>query len=138
MMLLISHRPIPVRPDPLVLAVGVGFYVKKVGTRSDGGDLADDPSAIDLSGGGSLKGTKKAGGGGGRGGGGGGGPSGMSYEQALASNVQEVSMGAKAGPDLTDGQLSGPMRNAAFISGCGAPDSMKVTVKVAIKNGRAA
>jgi len=29
------------------------------------------------------------------------------------------------------------MRNAAFISGCGAPDSMKVTVKVAVKNGRA-
>jgi hypothetical protein len=29
------------------------------------------------------------------------------------------------------------MRSAAFISGCGAPDSMKVTVKVAVKNGRA-
>jgi len=61
----------------------------------------------------------------------------MSYEQALATNVQEIAMGAKAGPDLTDGQLSAPMRNASFISGCGAPDSMKVTVKVAIKNGRA-
>lgn len=29
------------------------------------------------------------------------------------------------------------MANASFISGCGAPDSMKVTVKIAIKNGRA-
>lgn len=62
----------------------------------------------------------------------------MSYEQAMASNNQEISMGGgKAGPDLTDAQLSAPMRNAAFISGCGAPDSMKVTVKVAVKNGRA-
>jgi hypothetical protein len=62
----------------------------------------------------------------------------LSYEAALASNNQEVTIGAAAGgPDLTDAQLHGPMRNAAFISGCGAPDSMKVTVKVAIKNGRA-
>ncbi len=45
--------------------------------------------------------------------------------------------GAKAGPDLTDGQLGAPMRNASFISGCGAPDSMKVTVRVAVQNGRA-
>lgn len=46
--------------------------------------------------------------------------------------------GGKGVPDLTDAQLSAPMRNAAFISGCGAPDSMKVTVKVAVKSGRAA
>ena len=45
--------------------------------------------------------------------------------------------GPKGGPDLTDGQLAAPMRNAAFISGCGAPDSMKVTVRVAVQNGRA-
>lgn len=122
-----------------LLGVGVAFVVKQVGSRKDGADLSDDPSAIDLSGGGSLKGSKKASaGGGGRGGGGGGSfPSGMSYEQALASNNQEITMGAKTGPDLTDAQLAGPMRNAAFISGCGAPDSMKVTVKVAIRMGRA-
>ena len=40
-------------------------------------------------------------------------------------------------PDLTDQQLSGPMRNATFLGSCGAPDSMHVTVKVAIKMGRA-
>ena len=45
--------------------------------------------------------------------------------------------GGKGGPDLSDAQLNAPMRNAAFISGCGAPDSMKVTVKVAVKMGRA-
>ena len=45
--------------------------------------------------------------------------------------------GAKGGPDLNDGQLGAPMRNASFISGCGAPESMKVTVRVAVQNGRA-
>jgi hypothetical protein len=122
-----------------LLGVGVAFVVKQVGSRKDGADLSDDPSAIDLSGGGSLKGQKKAAtSGGGKGGAGGGFVGGMSYEQALATNNQEINMGGgKGGPDLTDAQLAGPMRNAAFISGCGAPDSMKVTVKVAIKMGRA-
>ncbi len=122
-----------------LLSVGVFFVIKSVGSRKDGGDLSDDPSAVDLSGGGALKGGKKAAAGGGKGGGGGAAPpGGMSYEQALASNNQEINMGGgKGGPDLTDAQLSAPMRNAAFISSCGAPDSMKVTVKVAVKNGRA-
>ncbi len=125
------------------LLVGGGLFIaKKVGERKDGSDLNDDPNAVDLSGGGSLKGGAKKGGVGGRGGGGGGGggeyQGGGSYEAALAANNQEISMGgAKGGPDLTDGQLGAPMRNAAFISGCGAPDSMKVTVRVAVKNGRA-
>ena len=30
------------------------------------------------------------------------------------------------------------MRNGAFVGECGAPDSMRVTVQVAIKTGRAA
>ena len=125
-----------------LVAGGALFVIKKVGERKDGGDLSDDPNAVDLSGGGSLKGGKKArrrrqgrrrrrrGGGGYRGGG--------SYEAALDANNQEISMGGpKGGPDLTDGQLGAPMRNASFISGCGAPDSMKVTVRVAVQNGRA-
>jgi hypothetical protein len=122
---------------------GALFVVKKVGERKDSGDLSDDPNAVDLSGGGSLKGSKKAGGragggGGGGGAGGGGFAGGGTYEAALNSNNQEISMGgAKGGPDLTDGQLGAPMKNAPFISGCGAPDSMKVTVRVAVKNGRA-
>ncbi|OJY29946.1 MAG: hypothetical protein BGO98_50015 [Myxococcales bacterium 68-20] len=122
-----------------LLGVGIFFVIQQVGSRKDGGDLSDDPSAVDLSGGGSLKGGKKAATGGGGGGKGGGGfVGGMSYEAALNSNNQEISMGGgKGAPDLTDAQLSAPMRNAAFISSCGAPDSMKVTVKVAVKNGRA-
>jgi hypothetical protein len=52
--------------------------------------------------------------------------------------VQQIDMnGHVVGPDLTDLQLSGPMRNATFLNSCGAPDSMHVTVKVAIKMGRA-
>jgi hypothetical protein len=66
------------------------------------------------------------------------GPAGPTYEAAIASNNQEVTIGKQAGPDLTDAQLSGPMRNGAFVGECGAPDSMKVTVQVAIKSGRPA
>ena len=40
-------------------------------------------------------------------------------------------------PDLTNAQLSAPLRHASFITGCGAPDDMKVTVRVAVKMGRA-
>lgn len=121
---------------------GTLFVLKKVGERRDGGDLSNDPNAVDLSGGGSLKEGKKVGGGKGGGagiaGGGGGYRGGGSYEAALNANNQEISMGgAKGGPDLTDAQLGAPMRNAAFISGCGAPESMKVTVRVAVQNGRA-
>jgi hypothetical protein len=123
-----------------LVAVGVVFVIKTVGSRKEAADLSDDPSAVDLSGGGSLKGgAAKKTGGGGKGGKGGadGFVGGMSYEAALNSNVQEINMGGKGGPDLTDAQLSAPMKNAPFISGCGAPGDMKVTVKVAIKNGRA-
>jgi hypothetical protein len=126
----------------ILATVGIvagGWYLHERGERKDDIVVSDDPSlgGIDVSGG--IKGQKRATPGrAGGGGGGGGGPSGLSYEAALASNNQEVTIGAAAGgPDLTDAQLHGPMRNAAFISGCGAPDSMKVTVKVAIKNGRA-
>ena len=66
------------------------------------------------------------------------GPAGPTYEAALASNTQDVTIGKQSGPDLTDAQLSAPMRSGAFVGECGAPDSMKVTVKVAIKTGRAA
>lgn len=63
--------------------------------------------------------------------------SGPSYESALDSNDEHLTMGSHAGPDLTDAQLSAPMSDGSFISECGAPDSMGVTVKVAIKMGRA-
>lgn len=128
----------------VVLLFGIvgaaGFYLyKKVGARNDDVSMTDDSNvSIDVQGG--VKGQKRSGPGGRAGGGGGAGGAftgGMSYEAAVNANVQEITMGKNSGPDLTDGQLNGPMKNASFISGCGAPDSMKVTVKVAIKNGRA-
>lgn len=124
-----------------LIGVGGTWLVKKVGERKDGGDIGDDPSAIDLTGGGGLKGGKKAGGGkGGKGGprvgGGGGGAGGASYDEAL-NEGSELNMNGSKTPDLTDQQLHGPMANASFISGCGAPGDMKVTVRVAVKNGHA-
>jgi hypothetical protein len=87
-------------------------------------------------------GKRHAKGGGGKGAslghGGGYGPAGKSYEAALAGNNEQVAVGAaKGAPDLTDAQLAGPMRNTAFLGACGAPDSMHVTVKVAIRGGHA-
>jgi hypothetical protein len=64
-------------------------------------------------------------------------PGGPTYEAALAGNREHVAIGESTGPDLTDLQLTGPMRNATFLGACGAPDSMHVTVKVAVRGGRA-
>jgi len=124
----------------VLLAAGGMFIAKKVGERKDGGDLAGDPSAIDLSTGGSLKGNKKVAvnrGAGGVTGGGGGYVGGGSYEAALASNNQEIAIGVAGAPDLTEAQLKAPMQNVTFVSGCGASAGTAVTVKVAVKNGRA-
>lgn len=123
-----------------LVSVGVFFVIKQVGSRKDGGDISDDPSAVDLSNGGSLKGVKKAGASGRPGAGGQGNAGfvgGMSYEQALNSSNNELKIGDKSGPDLTDAQLGAPLRSAAFISSCGAPASMTATARVAIKNGHA-
>lgn len=66
------------------------------------------------------------------------GPAGPTYEAAMASANQEITIGKQGGPDLTDAQIAGPMRSGSFVDECGAPDGMKVTVKVAIKTGRPA
>jgi hypothetical protein len=119
-----------------IVATAVLAYVKVRGSRSDDVDIADDPNGFDISLDGGLRGAAHHGG---RhaGGGGGGFPGGLSYEAALATNNQQVTIGQASGPDLSDSQLAGPMKNASFLGGCGAPDSMKVTVRVAIKMGRA-
>src|SRR4051812_7031304 len=56
-----------------------------------------------------------------------------SYQEALV----ELDMGSHDARDLTDAQLSAPTRNASFVAGCGAVDSMKVTVRVVVRDGRA-
>jgi hypothetical protein len=66
------------------------------------------------------------------------GPAGMSYEAAIAGNNTQLTPGGSGdAPDLTDQQLGGPMRNGTFLDACGVPSSTHVTVKVAIRDGRA-
>jgi hypothetical protein len=126
------------------IAAGAALWFFQVrGSRKDDLEIVDD-SNLDLSLDGGITGARhrKAGGPGGHTGGGTGGgyaPGGMSYEAAIAANPQQIDMNGHAtGPDLTDGQLSAPMTNVGrFLSACGAPGDMKVTVRVAVKLGRA-
>lgn len=60
---------------------------------------------------------------------------GMTYDEALA--VPEELDLVKREPELSNAELAAPLRNATFISECGAPDSTKVVVKVAVKDGHA-
>ncbi len=119
----------------LMLLAGGGFFIyKKVGSRNDGVAIGDDKGGFVVDPAGSIKGAHKAQAHGGGGGGGFGG--GLSFEEAWSHAEQKVTIGGGGGGrDLTQGELSGPLQNASFVSGCGAPDSMKVTVKAAVQNG---
>ncbi len=61
--------------------------------------------------------------------------SGFSYDEALA--IAEDLGATKDAPELTDAELATPMANGDSISACGAPDTMKVVVKVAVRQGTA-
>jgi hypothetical protein len=117
-------------------ALAVWFFARR-GTRSDSVVVAKDRTGtVEVNG--DIKGKKRHAAATGGGGGGGGFASGVSYEAVLNSYSQEVTMGQAAGaPDLTDAQLSAPLRYAAFLGSCRAPDSMKVQVRVAVRMGRA-
>ena len=60
---------------------------------------------------------------------------GMTYDDALAE--PEDVMALKSERELTNQELSLPMKDSSFIGNCNAPDSMKVTVKVAVRDGKA-
>jgi hypothetical protein len=62
---------------------------------------------------------------------------GMSCEAAQASYVQEMKMGEKGVADLTVGQLGAVLNTGSYLSACGVPSSMGVSVCAAIQNGRA-
>jgi hypothetical protein len=119
--------------------LAVWFFTRR-GLHKDDVVVARDPvGTIDVNG--DIKGKKGKGPGGG-GGGGGGGPGyaggGSSFDDILNSNNQTITMGqGQDMPDLTNAQLSAPLRHASFIGSCGAPDDMHVTVRVAVKMGRA-
>jgi hypothetical protein len=121
----------------LALVAGATIWVTAGrGSRKDDVEVARDPDALDLSINGGVQGAAR------RGehhaGGGSSFSGGSSYEAAMASNNTQVTIGQTTGADLTDLQLAGPMRNASFLGPCGASGGMKVTVRVAIRMGRAA
>ncbi len=122
----------------IVLALaGIGaiFIYKKVGHRNDGVNINDDKGGFVVDQAGSIRGAhqaKHAGGGGG-----GGFAGGLSFEEAWSHAEQKVVIGGAQTRDLTPVELGRPFENAAFISGCGAPDSMHVTIKAAVQNGHA-
>jgi eukaryotic-like serine/threonine-protein kinase len=126
----------------VVLALGgvlAVWFFKVRGTHSDDVTVAGDRVGnIEING--DIKGKKKGPGGGPGGGGGPGYSGGSSFESILNGNNETITMGQGQGqdqPDLTNAQLSAPLRHASFITGCGAPDDMKVMVRVAVKMGRA-
>ncbi|CAN5427968.1 hypothetical protein BH09MYX1_BH09MYX1_34540 [soil metagenome] len=120
-----------------ILAIGGVFILKAVGSRNDTVTIGDDKGGFLVDPAGSIKGAKKTVVGNGGGGGGGGG--GQSYEAAWAKAEQHVDLNGGGGGSrhLSQDELGRPMQNASFIGGCGAPESMKVKVMVAVQNGRA-
>jgi hypothetical protein len=115
--------------------VGTVWFLTRRGTRNEDVVVSNDRGgAVVVNG--DIKGKKRATGGPGHAGGGGGFSGGQSYEAVLNSNNESVTMGESQGqPDLTNAQLAGPLRHAAFVTGCGAPDDMKVQVRVAVRMG---
>jgi hypothetical protein len=114
--------------------LAVWFFTRR-GTRKDDVVVSRDRAgSVEVNG--DIKGKKHAAGGGGHAAGGGGGySSGMSYEAVLNGNNEQINMGESTGPDLTNAQLAGPLRHASFVVSCGAPDDMKVQVRVAVRMG---
>jgi len=121
----------------LVAVVGIFIY-KKVGHRNDEVGIDDDKGGFVVDPAGSVKGIKRARAGG-AGGGGGGGGGGWSFEEAWSHAEQKVNIGAGGGggPDPID-QIKAKMHDSApgIVAACGTPDSMHVTIKAAIQNGR--
>jgi hypothetical protein len=121
-----------------ILAIGGAlsvWFLTRRGTHDDSVVVAGDRAGtIEVNG--DIKGKMKRHGGGPGGGGGAGYSGGTSFESVLDNNNQTINMGqANDTPDLTNVQLSAPLRHASFISSCGAPDDMKVSVGVAVKMG---
>lgn len=123
----------------IILAGIAGWYVRARGLRNDAIRLAEE-QGISVEAAGGLKGQNRKNVGARPGGVGGGPviPSGLSCEGARAKYIEEISIGgAKGQADLTAGQFASVLNNGAYISACGTPGSMKVTVCAAVQNGRA-
>lgn len=113
--------------------LAVWFFTRR-GTRNEDVVVSKDRTGtVEVNG--DIKGKKRTTSAGGHAAGGGGFSGGMSYEAVLNSNNETITMGESTGPDLTNAQLAAPLRHAAFVVSCGAPDDMKVQVRVAVRMG---
>jgi len=64
-------------------------------------------------------------------------PGGMSCEAAQSKYVEEMKVGEKGAPDLTQGQFAAVLNNGTYLNGCGVPESTQVNICAAVQNGRA-
>ena len=122
----------------VILAGIAGWYVRARGLRDDAIRMANE-QGISVESAGGLKGQNRKGVAARPGGGGGPViPSGLSCEAARAKYIEEISIGgAKGQADLTAGQFASVLNNGSYITACGTPGSMKVTVCAAVQNGHA-
>lgn len=129
----------------ITLIIGV-IVLKARGSRDDTVTVTGDTAVnVDIAGG-VKNGTKAGPGVGGPAGPGGRLPSaggfpvlsgGQSCEGAQAKYVEEMKMGEKGAPDLTQGQFASVLNNGSYLNGCGVPDSTQVNICAAVQNGRA-
>lgn len=64
-------------------------------------------------------------------------PGGMSCETAQSKYVEEMKMGEKGAPDLTQGQFAAVLNNGSYLNSCSVPASTVVNICAAVQNGRA-
>jgi hypothetical protein len=127
-----------------IVALGAVWFLTTRGMRSDAiavhGDTATN---VELDSGLNVaKGGKAGGGRGGVVGRSGNYPilgGGTSCEAAQAAYVEEykIGSGGQVPPDLTAGQYGAVLNRGGYISHCGVPDSMSVSICAAVQNGRA-
>ncbi len=133
----------------VVLAGGLGFWLKNRADREKALQVAGQTSDVvdvDAGIGGGAKGPGPGGGGTGRvfGGSAPGGGSypvlggGMSCEGAAAKYSEEYKIGGNNGPpDLTAGAYGAVLNKGSYLNSCGVPSTMGVNICAAVQNGRA-
>jgi hypothetical protein len=123
-----------------VLAAGVVWFLTTRGSKNDEVAVHGE-TATNVETEGALKsGKPKAGARGGVVGNQGGYPmlaGGLSCEAAQASYNEEMKMGQRGQADITAGQYGAILNSGHYLSGCGVPDSMSVSICAAVQNGRA-
>jgi hypothetical protein len=127
-----------------ITALVGGIVLKARGTRDDTVSIQGD-SAVNVETNGGLKAgaaTAKAGapGPGGRLATAGGFPvlpGGLSCEGAQAKYSEEMKIGEKGAPDLTQGQFSAVLGKGSYLNSCGVPSATEVSICAAVQNGRA-